>query len=295
MIIVILAGIYFYQSCCNICGAQVVADDTKAVEEKIVPPKVPEASAFPFAFKDGDYAFEVQDNFNFNFSSASILEPLSGNIGNGIESLKGYLSNNADKVINITGLYKGDEANATAFPNLGLARANNVKNYLVTQGIPSSQTNTFGRIMDDFLPLDNVLQGPITYEITTQADDADAQLKALYDDIKADPLVLYFNSGEAAINLTSAQREKIAKINRYLDKVDDATCKVVGHTDNTGSRTTNTRLGLERAKFAMAYLVKNGIPEARINPSSQGPDAPIETNTTEEGRAKNRRTVVTLN
>lgn len=272
-----------------------VNTDAETVKEEIVPPKEPAATTFPFSFKDGDYAFEVQDNFNFNLSSSSFLTPLAENVGGGIDSLKSYLAENLDKAINITGLYKSDETNSSAFPNLGLARANKVKNYFVSQGIPSAQTNTFGRLMDDFLPLDGTLLGPITYEIAAQANDADDQLKALYDDIKANPLVLYFDSGEAAINLTAEQREKVAKIARYLDKVDGATANVIGHTDNTGSRITNTRLGLERADFAMAYLVKNGIAAAKINSSSQGPDAPIATNATEEGRSKNRRTVITLN
>lgn len=295
MIITILAGIYFYLSCCSECGTQIADTDTEIVKEEIVPPKEPDATSFPFSLKDGDYAFEVQDNFNFNLSSASFLTPLSDDVGNGIESLKSYLSENADKVINITGLYKGGETNSTAFPNLGLARANQVKNYFVSKGISSAQTNTFGRLMDDFLPLDNTLLGPITYEIGAQAEDEGDQLKALYDEIKANPLVLYFNTGEAAINLTPEQREKVAKITKYLDKVDGATCNVVGHTDNTGSRTTNIRLGLERADFAMAYLIKNGISASKVNSSSKGPDSPIATNATEEGRSKNRRTVVTLN
>ncbi|GMN09672.1 hypothetical protein MTsPCn9_17150 [Croceitalea sp. MTPC9] len=296
MIIVILAGIYFYLSCCSECGNQMGDTDTKAVENEIVPPKKePDATSFPFSFKDGDYAFEVQDNFNFNLSSASFLTPLSDKVGDGIENLRVYLSENSSRIINVTGLYKGEETNNTAFPNLGLARANKVKNYFVSQGISSAQTNTFGRLMDDFLPLDNTLLGPVTYEITQQAEGSEEQLKALYDEIKANPLVLYFNTGEAAINLTPEQREKVAKISRYLDKVDNSTCSVVGHTDNTGSRTTNIRLGLERADFAMAYLIKNGIQASKIKTSSKGPDSPIATNATEEGRSKNRRTVVTLN
>ena len=295
MIIVILAGIFLYFNLCSECGMQLVDTDTGPVEEKTVPPKEPDATALPFSIKDGNYAFEVQDNFNFNLSSASHLTPLSDNVGNGVESLKNYLSDHSDRVINITGYYKSDETNPTAFPNLGLARANNVKNYFVSKGILSNQTNTIGSLKDDFYPRDSTLLGPIAYELTAPAEDVEDQLKILYDTIKANPLVLYFNTGEATINLTAEQREKVANINKYLDKVSDASCKVVGHTDNVGSRTTNTALGLERANFAMAYLITNGIPQSKINASSKGPDSPIAPNTTEEGRAKNRRTIVTLN
>ena len=55
------------------------------------------------------------------------------------------------------------------------------------------------------------------------------------------------------------------------------------------------RLGKERAEFAKSYLMKNGIAADKIIVSSKGQSQPIATNATEEGRVKNRRTVITLN
>ncbi len=293
IILTILIGTFFYFTCCSDCRLAVANEgETK---EKMVPETEPEATSYPFAFSNGEYAYNVNDNFNFELSSTDILSPLSGKVTSGVASLKTFLAENTDKVINITGLYKASETNNTAFPNLGLARANAVKNYFVDNGIPSAQTNTFGKLMTSLVPQENTLLGPITYDIAQGADNNSDELKALYDQIKANPLILYFNTGEAAINLTAEQRQKVANISRYLDKVDGATCSVVGHTDNTGNRITNIALGQERADFAMSYLVRNGIPASKITPTSQGPDAPIATNETEEGRAKNRRTVVTLN
>jgi OOP family OmpA-OmpF porin len=56
----------------------------------------------------------------------------------------------------------------------------------------------------------------------------------------------------------------------------------------------NTQLGQNRADFAKEYLAKNGISADRIISSSKGPDEPIADNATTEGKAKNRRTVVTI-
>ena len=293
IIITILIGMFLYFTFCSDC--QLASAENETAEEEIVPIKAPDPTSFPFAFSSGDFGYNVADNFNFNLSLGDFEMPVSLDINKGIDGLKTFLSNNSDKTVNITGLYKSDEENPTAWPNLGLARANSVKNYLVGLGIPSSQTNTFGKLMDDMVPSGNLLLGPITYEIAERPDNADDELKALYDKIKANPLVLHFNTGQAAINLTSEQRQKVADISRYLDKVSDASCSVVGHTDNTGSRATNIQLGQERADFAKAYLIRNGIPESKISSDSQGPDSPIASNDTEEGRSKNRRTVVTLN
>jgi len=152
-----------------------------------------------------------------------------------------------------------------------------------------------GELMESMVPKENVYLGPISYGLSGESENAAEEMKALFDKINANPLTLYFNTAEASISLNAEQRQKVADISRYLDKIEGATANVVGHTDNTGVATTNMRLGLDRANFAKAYLMRNGISETKIKTSSKGQTAPIESNATEEGRSKNRRTVVTLN
>ncbi|MNY23951.1 putative lipoprotein YiaD precursor [compost metagenome] len=69
---------------------------------------------------------------------------------------------------------------------------------------------------------------------------------------------------------------------------------VVGHSDNVGNRDSNIVLGQKRADFSKNYLSKNGIDNARIETQSKGPDEPIGDNNTAEGKASNRRTVITI-
>ncbi len=292
IILTILAGILLYMKLCSSCGLQAAAEEP--VEEAVVP-VTPDPTSYPFAFSDGDYSCDVNDNYNFNVSSSSIIMPLAQTVTDCIDGLKTFLADNAGKVINITGYYTSDEENDSAYPNLGLARANAVKNHLVDNGIPSTHINTFGKLMDEMVPQGNMFLGPVTYGLTGESADAADELKALYEKIKADPLVLYFDTAEASINLSAEQRQKIADISRYLDKVEGAKANIVGHTDNTGNAAGNMKLGQDRADFAKNYLMGNGIAEAKINATSKGQTQPIESNATEEGKAKNRRTVVTLN
>ena len=294
MLLTIIVGTLLYFNFCSECQP-VLSETETSTTEQVEVETIPEPTFFPFSVQDGDYAFEVNDNFNFDISTENFNLPISENVENGIESLKSYLNENPEKIINITGLYKSDEPNNTAFPNLGKARANAVKNYLVSKGILSSQTNTSGHLLDDLIADGNTFFGPVNYSIDNRSENADEELKLLHDEILANPLVLYFETGEAAINLTAEQRQKIANISKYLDKVDDARCLVIGHTDNTGNRTTNIGLGQDRANFAKSYLVRNGIADEKIVSSSKGPDQPIASNDTEEGRSKNRRVEVTLN
>jgi len=65
--------------------------------------------------------------------------------------------------------------------------------------------------------------------------------------------------------------------------------EIAGHTDITGSRTTNMRLSMERAQAVMAYLAQRGVAPSRMEARGYGPDRPIATNATAAGRAQNRR------
>jgi len=301
ILLTIIGGIFLYMKLCSSCNVSAANEATNEVMAPVVEKGVeaePVSSATSLAslsISDGDFSCNTDGNYGFNVSSSEILMPVAQSIADCTNGLKTYLDSNPGKVIDVTGYFKSDEQNGSAFPNLGLARSNAVKNYLVANGISSTRINTQGELLDEMVPKNNILGGAIAYGLADRATDADDQLRALRDRINADPLVLYFDHGQASINLTAAQRQKIADISNYLDKVDGAKAKVVGHTDNSGSRTTNMRLGQGRADFAKNYLISNGIASAAIIASSQGPDAPVASNATAAGKAKNRRTVVSLN
>lgn len=65
--------------------------------------------------------------------------------------------------------------------------------------------------------------------------------------------------------------------------------KIEGHTDNIGSMGYNIDLSQKRAKAVKDYLVGKGLQESRITTEGFGFKKPIASNTTEEGRAQNRR------
>ena len=65
---------------------------------------------------------------------------------------------------------------------------------------------------------------------------------------------------------------------------------VVGHTDNVGASPANVELSKRRAAAVVAILTtKDGVAANRLEPFGNGPFAPIASNTTDEGRASNRR------
>ncbi len=64
---------------------------------------------------------------------------------------------------------------------------------------------------------------------------------------------------------------------------------IEGHTDNVGSRDANIRLSKERADAVRDYFISKGIAANRLTTVGIGPDQPIVSNDTPEGRAKNNR------
>ena len=96
-----------------------------------------------------------------------------------------------------------------------------------------------------------------------------------------------FESGSAKL-LPESMNVLNSIANDLLDNP-DLNIEIGGHTDNTGSAATNRRLSKERAETVRAYLVGKGIPAARLTSMGYGPDRPIASNKTEDGRAANRR------
>lgn len=65
--------------------------------------------------------------------------------------------------------------------------------------------------------------------------------------------------------------------------------RIVGHTDNTGSDAINLPLSVNRAQSARDHLVARGVAASRIRIEGRGASEPIADNSTEAGRARNRR------
>src|SRR5262245_23978968 len=83
-----------------------------------------------------------------------------------------------------------------------------------------------------------------------------------------------------------AERLKGENKNVYLE--------IQGHTDSTGDKIYNYRLGEERAEAVRRFLNKQGIALNRMSTISYGQEEPVETNKSKAGRAKNRRVVVVV-
>ncbi len=100
---------------------------------------------------------------------------------------------------------------------------------------------------------------------------------------------IYFDTNSARMGLDS--RVVVDEIASFMRAYGNTVVDIEGNTDSTGSRSHNIVLSKARADAVKNYLnEKYGFPAPRMRTRGNGPDSPIDTNATAEGREKNRRT-----
>lgn len=104
---------------------------------------------------------------------------------------------------------------------------------------------------------------------------------------------IYFSTNETQVD--SRYEMYLIAAALVLKNTPSMQLKVDGHTDSSGTRATNLRVSLSRANSVGTRLIE----EYNVNPSQLitaglGPNYPIADNSTEAGRAKNRRVTLTL-
>ncbi|AIO41774.1 OmpA family protein [Burkholderia sp. AU19243] len=96
-----------------------------------------------------------------------------------------------------------------------------------------------------------------------------------------------FETGSAT--LTPQGKQILDQMAAALAKLQNRTVDIIGHTDNSGNRTSNIALSQARADAVKGYLITKSIPPQQMTTTGVGPDQPIAPNDTAEGRARNRR------
>lgn len=103
--------------------------------------------------------------------------------------------------------------------------------------------------------------------------------------------ILFANN---SFELPQAGFIELDKLLQVLTENPSLKVEISGHTDNVGKADDNLKLSTNRAKAIVDYLVSKGIEASRMSYKGYGSTQPVADNTTETGRAKNRRTTFTV-
>ena len=128
--------------------------------------------------------------------------------------------------------------------------------------------------------------------VNTRADSIERASKRIVYEV-----VLSEDKGDFKFGQAAVPEAAVGEIDQLVQQLksnpNGAFIEIEGHTDNTGSKDINYKLGLERADAVKRYIYENHqVPLHRINVISYGEEKPIAPNNTRAGRAQNRRVVI---
>nr|WP_199076856.1 OmpA family protein [Pedobacter sp. ASV19] len=111
-------------------------------------------------------------------------------------------------------------------------------------------------------------------------------------------IIVKFDSGILfdfdSSNLKDPAKENIKTLAASLNQYPGTDIKVIGHTDNKGTEAYNISLSERRAAAVKAYAVAQGVPSSRLITVGKGFSEPIADNSTDAGRAANRRVEIVI-
>jgi OmpA-OmpF porin, OOP family len=127
---------------------------------------------------------------------------------------------------------------------------------------------------------------------STSADKADYS-KQSTEIMASGEWKINFSSGST--NIQNNSTRDLEKIYNLLIQAENSKLTIVGHTDNVGKPESNLTLSKGRAQAVVDYLKQKGIPENRFQMiDGKGSNEPVADNSSESGKAQNRRVVITF-
>ncbi|MBL7929705.1 MAG: PD40 domain-containing protein [Bacteroidia bacterium] len=103
---------------------------------------------------------------------------------------------------------------------------------------------------------------------------------------------VFYETGK--FELKPESHAELNKVTDFLKSNKNISIEISGHTDNVGDPKSNMALSEKRASSVFDFLTRNGIEPARLAAKGYGETKPVADNITEQGRAKNRRTELTV-
>jgi len=207
------------------------------------------------------------NNFHFGLGGTAPLA-ISGVKGE-MQKVADYLKANPGRNLTLTGLYKGDEANDSGFENLGLGRADAIKNYLIGLGAPGSQLLTGGKVMDGLSVIDDKAYNAISWDFSARPTGISFIDGSSYTKNFADDFAFAKSSFEYTTPLSDGLTTTINQTAEYLKK-SGRNMTITGYytegEENTGALSD---LGLARANNIKKVFTDLGVPSKQLDLASE--------------------------
>jgi len=227
----------------------------------------------------------LKDYEEFSFTEGAVLPETHLDNDRFLDDLGTYLINNPQRQMKINGRFRPSELELSSgiYENIGLARANAIRQKLINRGIEED------RIALDYEQGNNeILDRPISFELSSDSEESETYNRVLFtfEDMT-------FSNANFAIDSEVFRPSPqflmyTDSLQIFLSENKKYTIQITGHTDNDGNDLYNEDLGLKRANSAKVFLKEMGI-KNKIITSSKGETQPAAPNDKEANKQKNRR------
>jgi OmpA-OmpF porin, OOP family len=225
------------------------------------------ASAFSIAYDD--FKFAAEDIFHFNHSESVPFLPEDNHPV--FKSIASYLTDNKNVTLKLTGVYASDEQNLSAFPNLGLARAEALKTLLVEKGAPKEniQTEAFGA--DNFFQEKGKLLGGVYFDFAEKTVEPPHLRGAVAEEKTTGSAAFHhvFFYEEGKYVFAKDKKPLLDSLRNFLRSEREKKVILTGFSEPDEEKNSSVRLAEMRAKAVRRYLVDNGVRRSQIEVKSK--------------------------
>ncbi len=213
--------------------------------------------------------YKVQHPFAFEYSDATPI--VAESLHPALKSVVKKLENGKKSNLKVIGVYSPMEKNETAFPNLGIARAEAVKSILESSGASADQIETVGLESANLFQMDGKLTGAIYFSFSGQ-EAADYQAVAVDSEDEseteeveeyADAKSFYYKYGDYKIEKHHVPYLK--ELIKTMNAQPKRTIVLTGYSaQEEEAESERVNLAEMRAMSVRRYLVDHGVRRAQI-------------------------------
>lgn len=257
----------------------------------------PQNMGYPINTKENDVGFIVSTNGKKAYFSSNKLNGLGGW---DVYSIDLYEEARPEKVVFVKGTLLDDEGNTLEDAKL---EVKNTRTEEVTEGVVDAITGNYAVALtiepdkqdDDYLMVVKKEGYSFTSNYISPEEERFEAPTTINFEVKPIEVGKAVKINDINYAFASSELDNVSKIvlDNFIDFLRDnptVSFEIRGHTDDVGQESTNQKLSEERAKAVYDYLANKGISPIRMKFKGFGESMPIAPNTSESGRAKNRRT-----
>ena len=267
-------------------------------ESKVPQPQIEKAPEIAVAIIVQGLGTELVNKHDITFVEGNVEATISEEVKAGLNEIYDHLDEYTTHGIEISGSYSEAEGNNSLLNNLGIARAQSIKNIFMKMGLDQGQIATVALISDRVVVKDGISSGVIglkVFEIEELSEEDRLHLAHIEKQLRAENKLVYFEPAENELALDDELKLYFSELSLFMHHHAHHSITLVGHTDELGSVKYNDKLGLERAEFVKSALVEAGINGEQIKTISKGEHELVTPDETDEDRMKERRVEIIMN